>query len=447
MICLPTTLDELVNYNEDIKKLLIEQINNKDISFKKLKDNIIYILFAMDISDANLFVENFNIDEIPSEYYTSPGFIELLALKMLLETDDIEKLKSVGRELINNSTYEINLFNNNLLEENLLLLYAREFNKCHPKFTDDNLINTVDGIRFYDSGDNFYAIVKALGAFTDYGKNSENYYKEWNNSEYTNYINAVSLIRNDNLAFAEADGNDHIKLGFLNFDEKKFLGGGIKDINSARNIRGMGRTIESKLYFPNEFINHTRQWHNELNYERKNNEKVSAEFKKNPDFIILDQEVEDITQLTPEEKKKYDELVFNSIKAAKDFGNIPILVINRERIAKNEINNIRKMLDDYNSTHNIELLRKIIIKFSNNRNGCRGIQHKYIREHYFSNEYFEKLLAEIDDNILDEHRQEFENLVLTEHKKMKICSYDMTCLNLPVMANKNSQKRGESNGR
>ncbi|MCI8547397.1 MAG: hypothetical protein HFJ38_00760, partial [Bacilli bacterium] len=120
-----------------------------------------------------------------------------------------------------------------------------------------------------------------------------------------------------------------------------------------------------------------------MDYERKNSDTSFPEFKKNPDFIVLDQEVEEIMLLTPEEKKQYDELVFNSIKAAKDFGNISILVINREKIAKNEINTIRTMLDDYSLTHNIELLKKIIIRFNNNRNGCRGPQHKYIRENYF----------------------------------------------------------------
>ena len=103
------------------------------------------------------------------------------------------------------------------------------------------------------------------------------------------------------------------------------------------------------------------------------------------------------------------------------------------------------MLDNYDLTHNIELLRRIIIRFNNNRNGCRGPQHRYIRENYFSNEYFEKLLSEIDDKILDEHRQEFENLVLAENKKMAKCSYDDTTLDLPVTANKDSQKRGGLN--
>lgn len=444
-IYFPSKIDEIVNYNDVVKKALKEQVDNKDISLRELKENLIWILFAMDLSDAKFFVKAFNIDKIPSEYYTSPGFIELLALKMLLDTDDIEKLKDVANMFINNPQYEINFFNNNLMKENLLLLYAKEFNKCKPRFDDGNLINTIDGIKFYDSQENFYAIVKTLGAFSEDGKKRENYYKEWNDKRYRSHVNAVSLIRNDNLAFAEQDGNVHIKLGFLNFDEKMFLGGGIKDMNTTPDSRSMGIKIYSKLYFPDEFINHTREWHNELDYERKNSDASSCKFKKNPDFIILDQEVEDTTQLTPEEKKQFDELVSNSIKAAKDFGNIPILVINREKIAKNEINAIRTMLDNYNHTHNIELLRRIVIKFNNNRNGCRGPQHRYIRENYFSNDYFEKLLSEIDDNILDEHRQEFENLVLTEKKRMAQCLYDNTTLDLPTIVSKVSQKRGGLN--
>lgn len=444
-IFLPTTIDEIVNYNDVVKDILKEQIDNKDISLEELKENIIWILFAMDLSDANFFIKAFNMDGIPQEYYTSPGFIELMTLKMLLEVDDIEKLKDVANVFINNPEYEINLFHNNLMEENLLLLYAREFNKCMPRFNDDNLITTIDGIKIYDSGVDFYAIVKTLGAFSNDGKGSENYYEEWNNKRYRSHVNAVSLIRNDNLAFAEQDGNIHIKLGFLNFAEKRFLGGGINDINSAPDSRELKVKIYSKLYFPEEFINHMREWHSELDYERKNDNPLAIEFKKNPNFIIIDQEVEDTTQLTPEEKKQYDELVSKSIQAAKDFGNLPVLVIPREKIAQNEIRIIKTFLEEYKITHNIELLRRIIIRFNNNRNGCRGPQHRYIRENYFSNEYFERLLSEIDDSILDEHRQEFENLVLTENERMAGCFYDNTTLDLPITANKDSQKRGGLN--
>ena len=98
----------------------------------------------------------------------------------------------------------------------------------------------------------------------------------------------------------------------------------------------MSSVIFYKLFLPDEFINNTRQWYNELDYERKNLDKVSKTFKKNPDFIVLDQEVEDVSVLPFEEQVQYNKMLEESIKASKDFGNIPILVINREKIAKNE---------------------------------------------------------------------------------------------------------------
>ena len=55
-------------------------------------------------------------------------------------------------------------------------------------------------------------------------------FDEWNNERYRSHINAVILIRNDNLAFAEVDGKHHAKVVFLEFDEKMFLGCGNKDI-------------------------------------------------------------------------------------------------------------------------------------------------------------------------------------------------------------------------
>ena len=82
---------------------------------------------------------------------------------------------------------------------------------CYILVKDGNCI-------IIDPGDQFYSIVKTLGAFSKDGNGQVNYYEEWNNDRYRSHINAVSLIRNDNLAFAEQDGKLHIKLGFYDFD-------------------------------------------------------------------------------------------------------------------------------------------------------------------------------------------------------------------------------------
>lgn len=439
----PKNIEELRNFTGKIKGMLSEDIaTNSDID--DLKDDLLYALFGMDLSDAEIFVRDFDIEGISTEASLKEGIVELATIKMILECQDIDKLKEVATIFINDEDFKINLFNNSLLEENLLLLYAHEFNKCKPEFKESNLLTTIDGIPVYDSGDSFYSIVKTLGAFSEDGNGHINYYEEWNNDRYRSHVNAVSLIRNDNLAFAEQDGQYHIKLGFCHFDEMMFLGGGIKDINSTPDSRNMGVKIYSKLCFPSKFVDSTREWHNELDYERKNMDPQNPHFKKNPDFIILDQECEDISQLSLEEQRQFEEYRNNTIKAAKEFGNLPVLVINRERIAKNEIHCIRQMLDNYTDSRDIELLKRIIIKFNNNRNGCRGAQHKFIREKYFSNQYFQEILNEIDGILPDTQREFFYEFVRSEYEKMSQCLYDDTTVDLPIKPSAFS-KRGDLN--
>lgn len=438
---IPEDIEELKNFTETIKGMLLETITtNNDV--EELKEKLLYTLFGMGMQEAKNFIINFDVEGISTELLLSEGIIELTTIKMILDCEDIDKLREVATTLINDNEFKINLFNNILIEENLLLIYANEFNKCKPKFTESNLLTTIEGINIYDAGDQFYAIVKTLGAFSKEGNGLTNYYDEWNNDRYRSHVNAVSLIRNDNLAFAEVDGKLHIKLGFCDFDKKMFLGGDIRDTDSSSNSRRMGVKIFSQLCLPNKFINSTRSWHNELDYERRNTDLHSTHFKKNPDFIILDQECEDLSQLSLEEQKQFEEYRNNTIKAAREFGNLPILVINREKIAKNENSLIRKMLDEYNISHDIELLKSIIIKFNNNRNGCRGPQHKYIRETYFSNQYFQEILNEINTIIQDNQKELFYEFVKNENKKMVWCTYDKTARGLPITPNKNEEKRG-----
>lgn len=426
----PSNVEELKNYTEKVKEMLKENISTNNI--KDLKNNLLYTLFDMNYYDSRSFIKNFDLEGLSPDLMLNDGVIELIAIKMIIECEDIDKLKEIAEELINDDKFKINLFNNSLLEENILSIYANEFNKCKPDFSESNLLTTMDGINVYDSKDNFYAIVKVLGSFSDDGKGLANYYDEWNNDRYRSHVNSVSLIRNDNLAFAEQGGKLHVKLGFYDFDQTMFLGGGTKDINSTPDSRKMGVKIYSKLSLPSKFIDNTRQWHNELDYERKSRDSQDPHFKKNPDFIIFDQECEDISNLSLEEQKQFEEYRNNTIRAAKEFGNLPILVINRERIAKNENNLIRQMLDDYTISHDMKLLKDIIIKFNNNRNGCRGPQHRYIRENYFSNQYFQELLNEIDSIILEEQKEEFYRFVKEEHKNLASCRYDDSAKDIPT---------------
>lgn len=438
---MPKDILSIININKYLIDSITNEINSSEMSLDDLKNEVLFIVFGMNLKNAKFFAQRFDIDGISSELLNDQGIVELLALKMVVECSDISKLKEIIMMIFADEKFKVNLFSGCILEENLLLFYAKELNKCHPNFNKLDVINEIDGIKLYDAGTDFSAIVKTLGAFSEDGLGEKNYYEEWNDDRYRSRINAVSLIRNDNLAFAEQDGKMHVKLGFFNFDEKMFLGGGAKDINSTPESRQMKIKINSNLCLPYKFINKTREWHNELDYERKNNSYKDNKFKKNPDFIILDQECEDISKLLPQEQQLFMEYKKNTLKAAKEFGNLDILVINREKIAKNEINLIRQMLDEYHINQDINILLNVVTKFNNNRNGCRGEQHRYIRENYFSNQYFQEILNEIDSMILDSQRDQFYDFVKLEYETMKQCLYDKTTINLPIQA-KNYAKRG-----
>lgn len=428
---LPIDKEELKNYNKSIKEMIINNVNESN-SVEEIKDDLFYALFGISLYEAEIFIKAFDLEGASDELLMEPGIVELMAIKTILNEEDIDKLKEISMMILNDKDFSVNLFSNCLLRENILAVYAKEFNKCKADFNETNFISSIDGIKFYDAGNKFYSLVKTLGAFSEDGKGATNYYEEWNDDRYRSHINAVSLIRNDNLAFAEQDCKQHVKVGFCNFGEKMFLGGGNKDVNSTPDSRNLGVKIYSSLSFPNKFIDNTREWHNELDYERKNTDTQNHEFKKNPDFVILDQECEDMSQLSVEEQKQFEEYKNNTIKAAKEFGNLPILVINREKIAKNEIQLINNMLEEYKITHDFSLLKNIIIKFCNNRNGCRGPLHSYIRDNYFSNSYFQNLLNVINCIVLDEQRDFIYNFVKGEYEKMSKCLYDDSTRSLPI---------------
>ena len=440
----PKNKDELRDFNKTIKEIIFERINESD-SAEEMKYVLFNFLFAMRYSDAEDFVKGYDLDGVSNELLMEPGIVELMAIKMIINEEDIDKLREISMSLLNDKDFSVNLFNSCLLEANVLKVYAKEFNKCKPNFSESNFISLVDGVKFYDAGNNFYSIVKTLGAFSNNGEGYTNYYDEWNNDRYRSHVNAVSLIRNDNLAFAEQDGKQHIKLGFYNFGEEMFLGGSNSDCNSNSSSRDFSVKINSTLSCPSKFIDMTREWHNELDYERKNPDTQSREFKKNPDFIILDQECEDMSQLSIEDQEQFDEYKNNTIKAAKEFGNLPVLVINREKIAKNEIGLINAMMEEYETAHDFALLKSVIIKFNNNRNGCRGPQHVFIRERYFSNAFFQQLLDRIDTVVLDEQRDLIYNFVKEENEKMSNCLYDRSTKDLPIEAS-NKTKSDDLNG-
>lgn len=172
---------------------------------------------------------------------------------------------------------------------------------------------------------------------------------------------------------------------------------------------------------PDDLINSTRGTYNELVYERRDLSNNRINFKKNPDYLVYFEEFEgenietltdkDIQNEKDDEKKKIlqeqKRMWEETKKASIDFCRtnkdgisvpLPIVKINREECAKNEIKKIQEAFSTYQQTKDSTLLPSIITQFENNRVGNRK-PHDYIRETYFSSSSMQKMLNQIIDTI------------------------------------------------
>ena len=237
-----------------------------------------------------------------------------------------------------------------------------------------------------------------------------------------------------------------IILGFQTMDENVLLLAGYPDLNSTPNSKrfNISEYDDINAYMTaDQYADATRGSFNELVYERRDLSSNPKFYKKNPDYIVLIEEYEDIDetikryQNQPEiveellKQKELQEYHFReSVKEAKDFG-IPIVKINRERCAKKGIEKISEMLVELSTSKDPKWIQKIITEFENNRVG-NNENHKRIREQYFSQEKMKQIQSQIETMIemepsLDIRSQllsGYENAVQQEQERVKKCYYN-----------------------
>lgn len=118
-----------------------------------------------------------------------------------------------------------------------------------------------------------------------------------------------------------------------------------------------------------------------------------------------------------------------SAKAAKNFG-IPIVKINREKVAKSEYEKIRNLVKEFAITMNPDLLSQIITTFESSRVGNAGL-HAPIREKYFSVKKIAMIIDEIKKSIYSIDNEKIKNnlyfslykAIIEEQEKVETCKY------------------------
>lgn len=408
----------------------------KDLDY--IKFAILALAYGISLKSAKNICQKYNISKITITNENKEVFEMYLAIYQIVNENNIEVLIKLYDEFTRIMQPKKDFRRMIVFENDLRKAFAHDLNNQVFK-VDDLPYSESDGIKVYDSGVDFKMIVTAIGAYQVNFGNKENYSEYWNSPKIRSHGNCCSLIGNVNLSMANVK---NVILGFSTMSDNMLLLSGSSDINSTPDSRNFNTTTNSSQEYmdANSMLNKTRGDYNELVYERRDLSSNPKFYKKNPDYIVFFEEYESYDEMFEKNKDKPNQLDYlrqqlevqnkfwqESLKAATNFG-IPIVKINRERVAKSEYEKIQNLVKDFTKTKNPNLLSQIISSFESSRVGNAG-PHELIREKYFSSERISIILDEIKNSINStENAIEKNNLyfslykaILEEQKKVDVC--------------------------
>lgn len=166
---------------------------------------------------------------------------------------------------------------------------------------------------------------------------------EWENSDIkTDHIVSSTYINQDFLGIPPVDDNGVI-YGNVNVPRENIQITGVTDINTFS--RSFAFDAETRQYMTAKTQpNSCRRVYGEV-----------ANEKQKPDFVIL----------TDDASTKVKE---NTFKAAKQF-DIPVIYIDKKEIVKTQIDELNTLMDNFEKTNNVDILKVLINKYETNVSG------------------------------------------------------------------------------
>lgn len=429
------SISDLRGFENELLDFVNESMNNfKNQSeyspddINNIKSTILMRSFGIQLDYAKSILEKFNLNGI--KFDKDNNYISMYrSIYNVVNETDVNKLFTIYDNISNNCEFSLDYMTISLFENGMRDIFLRHLTSSTFK-CDGNNYEIQDGVKIFDAGTDFKVILTSVGAYKPEMETQLNYSQYWNSNSIRSHGNCCSLIANNNLSTATIR---NICLGFSNFEDGMLLLSGPNDLNSTPT----SRQINSQDYFgkfmsANSLIDNTRSDYNELVFERRDLSSTRGHYKKNPDYVVMFEELIDNdvnNQKLDEETKQLlseqERIKGISLKAAQDF-DIPIVKINREKCAVSELFKINKMVEEFYQTHNPAVLTRIVVDFENNRMGLR-YPHNYLREKYFSKAIINKLLAEIinDINAIEDiqlktmNMETLKNSILNEKHKIK----------------------------
>ena len=429
-----------------------------DVDPKDLKKAaILHVLYNIDYKSAENLVKKYgmDIDKLKikdEEDKKAVSFIKGIDSIMRLSEEQVDKaLSDEGfRELLekcDSSTLPTKID----VEDRCIGLYTEQFRETVFDVNDSKFKKSENGFTYkgkkidkyeipsgaedYD----FSMVVRVEGAYSNW--EAPDSYKDYLNRPHINsHGNCQSFINQSLLAIARPSEGPIV--GYSKFGNIEIMGpwdldsvneNSNVDIRSAKWKRTgplftgeeyVSRGIQYRL--PKELVDNTRHNHNEVVTDRLiYNEDTGEVDRQMPSYVLLFKEHSDddfskfedeiFSKLPSEEqealqtdKKRYDE----SLRLADELG-IPIVVIDREEIAKREMQKIQKNISEMsnNEKDRNQLIRDTIVRFENNR--CSVRFSELLKDKYYTDDDRKDMIEGIINAIengspnLDEKRKSY----------------------------------------
>ena len=361
-------------------------IQSSKIGDKKLA--VLEKLFGTDDGYAKSLLRRYGqgIDSLPES--EAKNFIK--SIQMLVNCQSGEILEQIYNEC------EETVFIDKVgIEKALKKEYAKLYNA--GLFKIENAVPI--GENMYSAGTDFKMIITSLGAYSG-AKIQSNYKNDWNRPKINTQHLCASYIRQDMMGTAIIKD---ICYGFDCMREDSLVLSGPVDIFSSRDSM-ISTSITGEEYFvPDEQINHTCQY-NEMDFKR-----IQGGEKKQPSYIVVFKQNGIIDNLK------------NAEKASKDWGGLPIVVIDKDECLESERNKVKQMEAEYREFPSPELARAIYYKIRNNRETDSCFCEETDIRRYEINEQAvgKRELAENSNEVSGEDRRDCMAKIRTAIEKVK----------------------------
>ena len=389
------TIEDVENFQE-IKRKKCEDLMNGE-TIKEKQKGVLLKIFGQGLRETKRIIEKFgdDIDEIEDE--DLKAYIK--SLQEILQTQNPKILEEIFKQV-----GELETINPLLMERMLKTEYWKLYNK--DLFKLEKAEKLPEGENLYSAGTDFKMIITSVGAY--WTNEVADYKKDWNRPAIGSQHFCASYIRNDMLGHAPIP---HICYGFSEMKEDSLMLSGPKDIWSSRVSLESTAIRNEKYLAPNNQIANTIR-HNEMDFRR-----IQGGEKKQPDYIVVFRKNGKIKNMDTAEK------------ASKDFGGLPIVVIDVDECLAAERKKAEELYEEYKVTGNPQVKAKLKEKLRNNRETnrkfCRDTDMDSVLEKQTEQEKTEEAkvsmedLGEIYAEVSGKEREEETEKIRTVYKEIR----------------------------